>query len=55
MTKKIGKNLQLKKKFNFFGSKTTIYLSLGLLKNFQQKKPSALIIEHPALQNLKFL
>ncbi len=32
MTKKIGKNLQLKKKFNFFGSKTTIYLSLGLHK-----------------------
>ncbi len=29
---KIGKNVQLKKKLYFFGSKTTIYLSLGLHK-----------------------
>jgi hypothetical protein len=48
------KKLPLKKKY--FGSKTTIYLSLGLHKGrLFQKKPSALKREHPALQNMKFL
>jgi hypothetical protein len=47
------KNLQLKK-ILLGGSKTAIYLSLGLHKDVQ-KKPSALKREHSALQNMIFL
>jgi hypothetical protein len=41
-----------------FGSKTTIYLSLGLYNGFpsyrRSLQPSAFKREHPALQNMKF-
>ncbi len=52
---KLEKNYNWKK-FNFFGSKTTIYLSLGLHKPSKlQKKPSAFKREDPALQTWNFL
>ncbi len=53
MTKNL-KKFTAKRKLNFFGLKTTIYLSLGLHKRTStlQKKPSALKREHPALQNI---
>jgi hypothetical protein len=50
MTKPL-KNLQVKNKF--FGTKTTIYLSLGLHK--KHLKPLALKREHPALENMQLL
>jgi hypothetical protein len=54
---KTDKKLLLKKKLNFFGSKTTINLSIGLHKGRPSywRKPSALKREHPVLKNMKIL
>jgi hypothetical protein len=52
------KKITTVKKVIFFGSKTTIYLSLGLREgrpSYRDKNPSALKREHPTLQNMKFL
>jgi hypothetical protein len=51
------KKMTAKKKLYFFGSKTAIYLSLGLHKvpMFKlQKKPAAHKRGHPTLQNMIF-
>ncbi len=51
MTKN-GKKIQLKKKLNFFGSKTTIYLSLGLHKERPRYRRS-LQLSKEAIQHFK--
>jgi hypothetical protein len=53
----MGKNLQLKNKFDISFPKISIYLSLGLHKGrpSYREKPSALKMENPAIQNMKFL
>ncbi len=48
---KIDKKLLLKKKLNFFGSKTTIYLSLGLHK----ERPSYRRSLQPSKENIQYL
>jgi hypothetical protein len=49
---KIEKKLQLKKKINFLGSKTAIYLSLGLHKERPSYRRS-LQLSKGAIQHLK--
>jgi hypothetical protein len=55
MTKNWKKITAGKIKLILFGSKTTIYLSLGLHKGSPSYKRSLQLskIEHPALQNMK--
>jgi hypothetical protein len=48
---KLIKKLLLKKKFNFFGSKTTIYLSLGLHKGCPSYRRSL----QPSKENIQYL
>jgi hypothetical protein len=54
---KMGENLQLKNKFDISFLKISIYLFLGLHKGrpSYREKPSALKMENPAIQNMKFL
>jgi hypothetical protein len=54
----LKKKLQLKKKLNFFGSKTTIYLSLGLHKELSSYRRSLQlskeVIQHFKTRTFKF-
>jgi hypothetical protein len=58
MTKNLKKNLQLENIFFFFLSKVAIYILISRppqRKRKLQEKPSALDLEHAALQNMEFL
>jgi hypothetical protein len=51
MTKKLKKKITAEKKLNFFGSKTTIYLSLGLHKG----RPGYRRSLQPSTENIQYL